>query len=570
MRKLLLMLSLFGLLLPGAFPAMATDIDELTTLARYFPEDAPFFATIRTDDAYIDTLDELINRVGAQTGLLPPDFAIREQLNVLLSPDLSFEQIESWLGEAIAVGIQTPQGLLTIDGGGFGEEVDNELTFAFAVTDAAAAAAFLEQAYPAGIPQEVEGGTLYVPDPNSFAQTIIFVGEDVMIVRGQVADPLDVVPATDETLADFAGFTAAMDRLPLDEYNAVVYLDPRMFVPLLDEDPSIQEGLDLLPTTINLRNAIKALGPQSLGLTILEGRSFTVDIATNVLGPDILAQAGLEIADSPALDLSFTDTLPTDVPLMIQNTGFGETVIAAFELVETYGEFFGDLYERGELGFDEEALRFIDEGGVFVRQALQGLSGLTLEEGFGWMTGDYILYLTTVPGSGELLPIVPDLGIIIANTDATAADAYDAGLTRFFTQLGLDTVEAENGRTDLPVLAEALQEPALTLSYATTPEFHILGGLTIVEDALTGENVYSSANAYQFASEFFVEAPEILAYIDFNALFPTVETLLALANDPALEVVRVAWPLLESASITAAYDETGSGTVRAVLTLSAE
>ena len=79
----------------SALPALATPISELTDLARFFPAQTPIFASARIDDAFFETLDGVVAKVGAAlpAGAIPP-MTIVQALDMALAdatPPMQFQ-----------------------------------------------------------------------------------------------------------------------------------------------------------------------------------------------------------------------------------------------------------------------------------------------------------------------------------------------------------------------------------------------------------------------------------------------------------------------------------------------
>src|SRR5438045_603900 len=93
----LLILALGVLIVPAAAQAQ---VHDLTTLAQYFPADAPVYLSFRTDDDFIAQLDKLAAKFGSlmPNGQMPGSLqAMLDQMASQLAPNGTFAStIRSW------------------------------------------------------------------------------------------------------------------------------------------------------------------------------------------------------------------------------------------------------------------------------------------------------------------------------------------------------------------------------------------------------------------------------------------------------------------------------------------
>jgi hypothetical protein len=86
------------------------------------------------------------------------------------------------------------------------------------------------------------------------------------------------------------------------------------------------------------------------------------------------------------------------------------------------------------------------------------------------------------------------------------------------------------------------------------------------EALLNGEGGLADTEAFQYASQFFLEDTQVLAYAYFPPL-TEIASVLAENGDSDARSAVLALGLFESGSISAVTDGNGSGTVRLILTL---
>jgi hypothetical protein len=567
MRKFSIALVALLLLLLGTMTSVAKTSEELADLARYYPATAPAYAALRTDAAFIDELGDLMLLLDGKLNGAFGGMTLRNLLDQAaqnIDQDADFATSFSWLGETASIGITDPD-FQSLDR----DEDDQALVIAFAISDSEAAEEFLDILHEAGFVKEtVSGGFLYYPEETDeeaitvFAETpTLFLGEDVLLIRPSSFDPESLIPAFDETLADHADFQAAMERLPLEDYNAIAYVDPILL------QTQLEEAMDdaSMPMMMNPLDVLAALGPQSAGFRLLDARNLVMDVAVHVADPAAFEAAGGRFRDAEPIDLAFTNNLPPTTALFIQDTGLGESLIEGLAQMEVLGDFYDEAWDNGDLSYDQQQLRQLDEAAVFLRQTFEGLSSLTLQEAFGWMTGDYMAFLNIHEGISEEIPALPDFGLLVEVTDATAAENLITAAPAILEQLGFDYVD-ENGFIVMPVLGEMAQTNDLDLLIGNNGSLIAIGTRPTTEALMNGEGGLADSDHFRYASQFFLEDTQVLAYAYFPPL-TEIASVLAENGDSDARSAVLALGLFESGSMTAVSDDTGSGTVRLILTL---
>lgn len=562
MRKFLFLLMVLLILVFSALPAGATSVEELTDLARYYPVNAPMFASMRIDDEFIDTLDTIAQDVDAKLGGMMGGMTLRDGLDMIameLDPEADFESAFGWAGDTVAVGIIDPENPVRLD-----NSQEEPTVIAVSVADARAAELFLDNLIGAAYDKTDTnaGGILYNPPEPDADMPTIYLAEDVLLLRPSSLVSETLVPVFDASLADNPQFEETMARLPLDDYNAVLYFHPIMARTAIEE---AQMELSDLPVDINLTDMFTALGPQSAGFTILDGRNFVMDMAIHVQDMTALQVAlgtGNIYATYEPIDVEFLSNLPANTALFSQGTNFGQQVLASFAAWEEMGDLYDERYETGALSYDEEDLRYLDEGAVFLRQSFEGLTGLTLEEAFGSLTGDYVAYLNILPSSFEEIPVLPDFGMMI-DINNSDSSALVSALPNLLYDLGVD-YEEEEGLLVVPLLGDLVGDNALDMLMGEQDGLLVSGTRSGI--SAIGSDSMADSDAFQNASQYFVEGAQSLAYINFAPLNDIVGSL-AQMGDPDMQELALILPLLESASATVTMDESGSGQVRLIISL---
>jgi hypothetical protein len=326
-----------------------------------------------------------------------------------------------------------------------------------------------------------------------------------------------------------------------------------------------------------------AVGPQAWGAVILEERSLTLDFVQAV---DIAAMeaAGFPGGNMTPLNPDFTQYIPVNSALVIQDTNLGGSIDQTLDMLSTLGQAASEAAEKSQEEFGyvsdtEQQFAMLDEMATFLRLSYQGLSGAPLDESVAWMSEDYAMYLSfpTVEGS-----VTVDAGTAIAVTDTTAVDSFAQGLRRILDSWGV-AYEDEGGLLTISsvrqlaerVLSEQSMDaeseltlPNLDVLFGYNEDVFVLGTRPSVESALNGGAGLPDSDVYQIARRYMLPDTQILAYVDGANLTVGLEAMAAAdmgGND--LEELATLTSIIESASITANYSEDGVGMVRFVITL---
>lgn len=542
MRKMLGIL-LSVLLLLGALPVAAAPVADLTAPADRLPEDVATYIGVRTDDAYFETL----NSIAARLPMTPEGFDIREQLGI------DFENsVRPWLGDTagIAIGVSAPDAETG--------QVATNVYGVLSVTDREAAQVFVSTiTTDSHTSSEVDGGTLY--EAATPAGDHFLLLDDVLLAGTGEATLTWLQQGVSASLADRDDFAPRFDGLPADDYNALLWVDAPALAPQIAQEEAALPG----SFSFDVIEVAEALGTQAAGFTILDDRSLTADIAVNIADPAALEALGVDIGGNPELDLGFAANIPADTPLVLHDAGLGTALLNALDSLEALGDSYDEQYEQGEI-FDQN-LTTINDGVTFVRLAVQGMTGASLEEVVGWMSGDYALFLTPSVMGDE---VGGEGGIIVDVTDETAAMTFiETWLPNLLTELNLDFT-TEDGTLVLPILGNILENPAYDILAGANDDLLAIGTRPAAAFALGDDEGLSQDATFTAVAEYIVEAPQAIAYLNVAPLESTVAALAEMSGDNDLEQLAALLPLLESGVISANYDDTGAGTVRMVLTLS--
>ena len=569
MRKLL-MLALIVVVLRGALPTLAADPADLTALASFYPADAPLYVGLRTDDGYIEALDGILGRIVAIPDLQVPPVNVSILLDQLAlqiyPPDGTFAgNIRPWLGDFAAFG------LIDVNAEVLNNDMDQPpMIIVLSITDQDAVADLLITAL-------TESETNFTqqtgPDYINLAideatYGVIVIRQDALVVHiGETARELPLNGIPDDSLAAQPGFAESFSMLPGSDYNIAVYLDtPRFVEAAVETDPIAAQQLG------TLGGMIQGAGPQVWGFTVLDGPTLTIDIAQGV------GDMATMIPAFQPIDPAFAARIPATAPLVIHANNLGGNLAASFDQIE------GALAAAGD-GSDamlEEALATFE--------SVTGLNLLT--DVFGWMTGDYALYLDLTPlASGGLSSLPVSFALLAEVTDPAAAAATVDGLTSGLEQTlaRMMPPDTEEGMPAPTVTREDINgTPATVLSIPAsldTPfpielvisandSVFVLGTRAAAEIAFAADGGLAADAEFIRSQQWWLPDPIQVAYIGTEGLRPLTVFLMMFAPSSTedgsnpVDQAEAALDIFSSSTITSAYDANGNYLARLVLTFS--
>lgn len=576
-------------------PASAAPADRFGDLAAYFPAESPMFFAIRTDEAFLDKVDDLAQLVaGKFPGILPADLSVRMLYDAPLG---SVEQavtiredIRPWLGGAAAVGFTGSMESMM-------EMRVPPVVIALEVTDRAAAEAFVERMLGENLGDDddaviektsINDYTVYQPtEAYDYIQTTVAIGNRVLFY----APSADVMPLTrpEEGLPDSPDFQDMTGLLPAEDYDALVYIDTPA---IADMSMRMTFGNAPRPDMAYMMNLMQALyaaaGPQMVGLALLDTRSLVVDSVQLRGDTSRLEALGLTL-DYPAspVDTAFAANVPADAPFVMQGTSLGPAILSGLQNFRAIGDW---VYQEGLLG------RLLEQRGApdayvemannfnlkhlltFGELAFSGMTGLNLQNDvLAWMTGDYAGYLRLLPS--ETLPLSVDLALVVEATDPAAAQHVIDQLASALDQYEFAYERVDEGTlaftSPLRLLfprerrASLMAARELDVLVGTNGSVLAMGTRPGVEASLNAreDGGLASDPAYTAAQAYFLAGAEALGYMNLRPLFPLIRHIAEMRDSRDLLLAIPFLSLLESASISAISADAGVVS-RFVLTLS--
>ncbi len=560
--KKLFFLTVMALLL-GAFalPAAAVPVTDLTALAGYFPEGSVAYASVRTDDDFVGTLDGLLQRVSEIGGL-----SLTSSLDTVASgikTGATFQDLfRPWLGDTAAFGLLP---LTTMD------EFRNPVALiAISLTDREAAEAFFQSVTrPRDYVQtQGDGFTTYESTRDN---THLAFRDDVLLIASSFA-AIAEGGAVSASLSVAEPFTTAIGQLPGADYNAVIYIDSPS---ILNFTQSQLENVG--PSEIAILQALDDISPQVFGFTIVDGNSLTIDAVTAATGAALNVTGGM----TTPLDLGIVSRLPAGTPLVILGTNFADSYSATLAQLEPLLAMQGSDVDMAQF---ETGLWLIE---LFVR----GLTGLDLQrELLPALNGTYAIYAGVNPaaeGADTAFDLVSpelllDFALTFSVTDtATAAQLRD-NLNTILGDLpteridNLDIAFEDNNGTPVIVFSmetDPFSGDHIELLLAVTDEVFTVGTRRYVEAALNPGVGLDQDPHWQAAAQYFVADSYSLLYQSSANLAPLVGIFARTGSSDARDISQVlglVTGLVDNSSIS--YGRLGETGVqmRAVLTLAGE
>ncbi|HRE48352.1 MAG TPA: DUF3352 domain-containing protein [Aggregatilineales bacterium] len=517
-RRLFMILLIAALTLTTLpFNSTAAQSREADKLAAYMPANTDVFLSIRTDDAYLATLEALISRLAAKIpGVQLPESFLRKGLHDLFGAAfrLDFEkEVRSWLGSRVAIGLSASRLM--------GRNVDQTTIFTFAaeVTDRAKAEAFITLILK-DVPS-VE--RLTMGDYTAFVVRIntpyyILVGDTALIFgsEAQVAVPL----GKGEALTSLSRYIRAAGELPEAEYNLYAYLDMGTIFSTLKQSMGGMGGTGAgNPFDQPIIASLEAI---TIGGTLLsDGKTLALDFA-QTYDLDIGKRTGLVLPYTTPVQTSFLKHIPQDAGMLIQIADLNQLYEAALALLES--QLPPDQRER--------MMRQLTDS---VREA----TGLDLATDImGWMQKDTAIFLSYDSTAPNMLlqgvkqePVslkALNVGIVI---DTSADPEKAKNMAKVIGDLLVKASDRPAPNSPVTVSREQINGaiPAVTLTFtaptlaepvelliAANDQVFVVGTRKAVEGVFSGVPGLDGSATYAAAAKVMVANPTQVLYIGEN------------------------------------------------------
>lgn len=496
---LILTLTLVG---PLTTTPAAAQPDRLA-LARFMPRDTAFFLSLRVDDGYVSELDAVLQKILRKLppGAVPP-ISLKTQIDQLLNAANSALQtdVRSWLGGHVAVGVA---GINVFFDRDRANDADAQVLIAVEITDKAKAEAALDALLKAAnlAAQFTKSGTDVVIYQTANAPVEIMLMNDVILLgtKNGVRSTLQ----RDAKLNASTTFTEAFAMLPANPYNINLYMDATAVFRALPPEMLAQAGL---PEAF--RAAYESPVGFAVGLTILDGRSLTIDTASYLSDPKAFEGMGMGMSAFKPVDAAFADLLPANTIAAAQLT----------DLNAFYDMFIAALRAQAQsMNLSEQDInRQLGQIGAGFKFA----TGLELKDEFlSWMTEDFALFMSYTPAAvGEpslARSIVAGeqpfslagigIGLLVKVTDpAKAANVVTKmgnSLTNLLGSAQGVTVTKGEGRFTVSLTAPSLMAPVEAVVAANDKVF-VIATKPEAELALAGKGGYLGSAGYTDAAKY--------------------------------------------------------------------
>lgn len=557
MKRLFLFMALMLALIGVSSVSLAQDVNP-ASMAKYFPAETQVFAALRTDEAYLDTLDGVIKGL---IGKLPPELGVpqigvRNLIQQALGP-ITLDDVRGWLGDYAALGVPD----LTAGMGGNQAPV----YVAVAITDKAAAEAFFMQMAPGmeerSTRSEDGGFIIYRANPDVAGGGVLAFGDDVLIVGANTTD----LPAGG--LDSSEKFNATLAKLPAASYNIVIYAEfqPALTAAAGQLPPQAAASFEVFG--VDLEN----LNPAAVGFTVLDGNSLTIDLVQPGV-PGMMPQM-------KAVNPAFAANIPDSFSFVVHGSDLATTINTSLDLAVTASETSDNPTTRPQLA-----------------GLVQMFTGLDLDEDLlPWMGSDFALFFDSdmlpvleTASTGQTPETIPlNFGLafdVTGNPEAAQKTVTTLGetLARMSGQNAEVTVTTGEVGGVEAVILENVPVSRSNPVIETDIVLGTNGSVLLLADRETAETIFSgdftgldNSTAFAEAAGYVLPGSSVVLYADgagYGDLIALAGALLMPSrsgDDPAqlANLLRFGYDLFSSSSVSMTMLEDGDTLVRAVLTL---
>lgn len=548
MRRLILCLMLAAVLIVPAAAQDRVPVPDIVRYAEFAPDDAAVYAAIRMDAGFRESMNALLARLEPLIG--------ETDINDFFMEIFNEEELFSFAGDALVLTVLSPDA-------DFGDVLGDgsQVTITFGVEDFDAAKAFIEDGLD-GPMEERSGWMVYEEEDEVRA----LLREDVMIVSPDFAFTDQLISGDYGKLSNSAHFQDTLARLPLPQYDVMVYaaLGDILAAQHGEPEPTLQ-GRDDTTAPDAEYALVSALGHVAIGGVNIGGQDLLLDAAMLYGDPDMLTALGFDVGElgAPAVDLTFASRVAADTQFYAQSTNLGGLMRQTFDFLNVAGAIMEDDASTRYFGLES----YINETmGTTLKAAmgfgLAAATGLNIDaDVIDVLEGDFALYTSVHPEESGLP--VPSMGIVM--DESGQGENYSTALASSLDRAGYPIT-----RVPLRGVGEAIDLSALTDPFmasmlgggfdaAADPRFDVwfgagggvlsFGTAPSVQFALlnAGESL-AETEAYQHAAgSVFLDGAQGIFFINIGAL----ETH---PLDPPDEVFL---GLIESVSASAYADSAG-------------
>jgi len=398
-KKLLLLVAMvFSLVIfmPASAQVQPEKFSTLVDAARFFPSSTPFYFSIRTDVGYIDTLNEVF--VAVQERTIETALTLPDGLDMLFQ-ELGAEDFQNsvapWLGDYAAFGV-FPLDLLT-DYSYSNDTVEYGLLIK--VTNRESATEFMRTLLMTDAnmftwrEESTEAYTRFEAEEDYYHDMVIITDNHLI-----VTNTTKLIPPTpvNGSLLDTYAFEDALNAMPADAYNFVMYVD----IPTLQSYMMASNDYVRFHSRLQSLLFTQMMGPIAMAGKIENGNVLILDTVVssgNMVGMERL---GMNMPPNIVVNPEFATTIPADSIFALHGTSplqygdyFRDNLLAmwrylsASEFNPEYDAKIQEMVAQGYVAFGRVA------DAIFAN-----LTGMSLENDFAnWMSRDYVWFMRSNP-----------------------------------------------------------------------------------------------------------------------------------------------------------------------------
>ncbi|MBZ0281858.1 MAG: hypothetical protein K8L97_14050 [Anaerolineae bacterium] len=454
-----------------ASPTWQARYAALESLAPYFPADAVAYAAVRTDGAYVEVIDSLVNRFLSNVRELNMiDFSEIGMDSVQDVLDAAADQfvgrnfdtgVRPWLGDAAAMGLVPYQ--------------DNfQVIIALSITDQVKATSAITPWLTRNnwVSTNGTGYTLFTQD-NEFDATTIAVFPEALLISSRRLPTIETKGKFVPDLTANFYYNSALALLPEDNYDLIGWVDtPLVLANAVGADNFRQTEDKLL-----LAALIRLFGPTAFGGTITGDNVIALDMAQAFGNKVGLESLGITLpeTDTP-LDPAFLSNIPSDSVFVAHGTDLDGKIGFMTQIVDSIAQNFAPFITPALYGYGGSSAltALFSMNSSLPDIALANIMGLSYERDLRpWLTSDYAIFGGFNPGfePGTTLHSPIGFGAAFKSSDPAAA----ANFVRILGRELPITLGALGSKGSFRVMPETLASGTTALS------------ITLIEYDYTGQ-----------------------------------------------------------------------------------
>ncbi len=548
-------------------PAMAAPTADLNKLAKYFPADAPLLISFRTDDGYIKEIDDVIAKISAQIpDMKQPDTIAGQFDNVVkevIGSGTFASEVRTWLGDEASIGLFTFEGMMGRVDSASSNKPPHFLA-AISVKDQKAAEAFWKTVLSKTSKYEStneDGFSVFTPEDKTSDNGIVVIGKDVMFVASYKED----VPFKGQAspLSDSPSFKDNIKLLPESDYNITIYTNLGDTLGKVLAMQSEMSGASASEEAMlkSIEPLLKNFPPEVVGLTVLDGRSYTVDIA--VPYGDMMKQleaSGLSSMMPVPVDPAFAAKLLSGAPLVIHSTNLGPMIVSTLESFQKQASMMSSSTGMSS----DDVKKGLDQINLGVRALT---SKDLIKDILPAFQGNYALYLalnpalTDVSSPADLTKQMPiEFGFLSEVSDPTISQAIMDGV-----KMAVDmskskdaklTSEKIAGVDSLVITGTSAGMPfPIELVVSGNDKLFFFGTRRAAEAAYNGTGGLDSDPSFKEAAQYIVPNPSAIAYLASAGLKPLSRIIGMTGSERDGQQFAALLNILSTASISSTYKD---------------